>query len=504
MLSLPGECEWLLEGPAEKLRLVRAALGRFCEGLGEGLLLLNFRNAVGRFVVPGIGSVNVTCGKWEEHHFEQMLEEVARIASGLPFDSGEQAGLPYERGLAQLEDVPYHAFAYLRRILSDAAPAPLQLMPVLRTLLAEPHRQLVRTTQQKPLEQVREVDSRILLGLLTQPHRWSRVPPEVEAHSPLARWMQGHLPVALEEVCARNSFDTPENRFVKGFLRMADAIIERIRRAALEKKSERLVADCQWMEARLQSVRRHPLWKDVGAMGQVPVSSPVLQHRRGYREVFHHFNRLRLVTRLSLSPKQALELLEAKNIALLYEIWTFFSVVEAMTGLLGARPLSVRFVRTEVFGVRVGRKLSIHWPGGVCALYNASFSPRGHEGRKSYSVRLRPDIALEIPSSTGAVLHLMDAKFKLERLEGKEESRVGIKQQDIHKMHVYRDAIPDAHTVWLLYPGTELRWYATSGSAEHMRDGLLPTQEGGIGGIPLRPGEPGRQELRRVLRSLLQ
>jgi hypothetical protein len=507
--------EWQVEGSPEALEPVERALKRFCERFNDRLLLLNFRNAVGRFAVPGRGTLRVSSGKWDERHFEEMLEEIARVAQGLSFDSGERAALPYERGIAAHEDVRYHAFVYLRHILSDMAPVSSRLMPSLRAILEEPHRQLNRAPRRVPLERVREADARSLGAVLAQPSLWSRVTPEVETRSPLARWLRGHLPREVEEVSARQSFDTPENRFIRGFLSLASEVIHAVRCEV--GGEERLAADCQWMKERLQPVLQHPLWKEVGPMGHVPLASPVLQRRRGYREVFRHFTRLRLATRLPLSAERAMDLLEVKDIALLYEIWVFFCVVEVLAELLGEPPQAARLVQAGTFGWKLQRELRVSWRSGVRVLYNASFSPGAEEDQRSYSVRLRPDIALQFPSASGVELHLMDAKFRLEQLDtadreeapagllAVEEERRGLfRREDLYKMHTYRDAIPTARTVWVLYPGTELHCFPATGGSQEPEEALSRMREGGIGGVPLTPGHGGKEELRRVLRMMLK
>ncbi len=72
----------------------------------------------------------------------------------------------------------------------------------------------------------------------------------------------------------------------------------------------------------------------------------------------------------------------------------------------------------------------------------------------SYSVPLRPDIALSIPDGPNSGLHLFDAKFRVQGLADAELSgsdkdgdddkageRAGtFKRGDIHKVHAYRDS----------------------------------------------------------------
>ncbi|MBK7780999.1 MAG: hypothetical protein IPJ58_09580 [Ardenticatenia bacterium] len=123
---------------------------------------------------------------------------------------------------------------------------------------------------------------------------------------------------------------------------------------------------------------------------------------------------------------------------------------------------------------------------------------------------LRPDIALTVPDGPGRGLHLLDAKFRLqrvadlvgegmagteggwsgdpgggeeareERLEA-EERRGSFKRADLYKMHTYRDAIRGARSVWALYPGDEARFFP----AAIVDDGTV-AQDGASDGRRLR------------------
>jgi predicted component of viral defense system (DUF524 family) len=79
---------------------------------------------------------------------------------------------------------------------------------------------------------------------------------------------------------------------------------------------------------------------------------------------------------------------------------------------------------------------------------------------------------------------LFDAKFKVRWLEDgddteaekAEERRGAFLYGDLYKMHAYRDAIAEAREVWVVYPGTERRWFQA-------QDG------GGVGGVPAVLGD---------------
>ncbi len=227
------------------------------------------------------------------------------------------------------------------------------------------------------------------------------------------------------------------------------------------------------MDAALQPLVTAPLWDEVGRLVHLPAGSPVLQRRRGYREVYGHFGRLRLATRLPLSATAMRDLLTVKDIAQLYELWCYFALVEAVTGILGP-PTGAKRTQASDLQIGVPWDLAVDWPDGTRLLYNPRFSRSRPASRRSYSVPLRPDIALVVPRGPNAGLHLLDAKFRLDRLDAAlgtadatEESeedeaaerRGTFKRADLYKMHTYRDAIPDARSVWILYPGTETRFF---------------------------------------------
>jgi len=108
---------------------------------------------------------------------------------------------------------------------------------------------------------------------------------------------------------------------------------------------------------------------------------------------------------------------------------------------------------------------------------------------RSYSVLLRPDVVLRIHRGPDHEDHLFDAKFKVRRIAGEvedrqEEDRGVFKREDVYKMHAYRDALPSVRSAWVLYPGTELRFYSAEGT--DVADASF--REGGVGAVPLLPG----------------
>jgi uncharacterized protein len=196
-------------------------------------------------------------------------------------------------------------------------------------------------------------------------------------------------------------------------------------------------------------------------------------------------------------------------------LWSYFVMVRALGALLGQPSKAARPIvsRTQVF---VPWELEVAWPDGTRLLYNAKFSRSRDACRFSYSLSLRPDIALEVYRDGKYELHVFDAKFRLDRLErlfseddgddvdaeAPEDLRGTFNRGDLYKMHAYRDAIREAQSVWVLYPGDDFRFFTEDGVAVQELAGTSGMLRG-VGAIPLVPGRVLHEELDRVLTHLL-
>ncbi len=514
-LRLDGRVEWLVTGPSAQLDEIEVALPGIAEALGS-VLLLRFDNTVGRFAVPHLGEVEVHSSKWDRRDFDAMLADLTRVAAQLPFQASGGGALPYERTLSVSQPVLYQLFAYLRWVLSDECTTDEALLPALQAVMHEPHRRLEKESHRVPFALARDVAPAELAAIV------SGVRPMVRAAGAAVGWnvarrLGGQLPEVVDEVRSRWDVDTAENRFVKFFLMQVDGVIDRVHAAFPEHRTSSLhasiQADCGDMRRRLEVVRRAGLWCDVGEMRHFPASSTVLQERRGYKTIYRCFVRMLLGSRLPLDEEQARRLLEIRDIADLYELWCYFRLVELAQDVLGPPLSAERFDATDL-SVKVPWNYRVSWPGGESLYYNLSFGAgcRTPAGRRSYSVQLRPDVVLELLRGPSAGLHLFDAKFKLTQpgrrsalgngvLEEAEDldhdpelatgrERGSFVKADLYKMHTYRDAIENARSVWVMYPGSKSRWF--------------PTYEGqydGVGVMPLVPGEEGGGVFGDLLRN---
>jgi uncharacterized protein len=474
-------------------------------GGSEGIL--RFGNFVGRSELGG-RSLLVRSRRLAPGATEAMLDEVCAWLSSLPFGIESPARVAYARDRELGPEVLYHAFALLRDAMKSLGPH--SLPEALERIISRPHESLdADAPRLVPLGAVSRVDPETLSSIPAMPQLLVRVPADSRLRgAALAKRLSGRMPERVKVRPFLHSTDNFENRFVCGVLETMIDLLRRFERlvrsesrpsAALNAREADGIADY------LRRCRRHRALDQLRPLYETPLHSAVLRSRPGYRELMHLHSEL--LGRSRVEPNDAQRLLESRDAALIYEYWCYVRVVEELESLLGPPLERDRFVASPLQAeLRWGYR--VRWRE-VTALYNASFSrpalgePRS--GRDSYSLRMRPDIALR---GSGGGLNLFDAKLKLRFPEAAEEGEESaeadgedsFKPEDLHKMHAYRDAL-GAKSVWVLYPG---RAEEPAGfEAPHAAAQGEGSEFEGVGAIALRPGASHDGGLSGVLGDLV-
>lgn len=486
-VRIRGEVEWFATGTESEIDALVDAVGEsWAQRVTPTSVALRFGNTVGRYAVGALGILDVCCGKWDEDKFGALLSDLTEVACALPFAADRSAGLSHAQSLAEQEAILLHSFLYLRRIVLTAGRG-ASLRTAIATIVNDPHRRFVTERRFVGLTEVRRTDARSLERIVRGAEPMERAKGDHAAGS-LARSLRGHLPLRVDVPHVFDSLDTAENRFVLATLRGMTDLVARVEAIGREYSShfwQRVVVDCVSMRRVLEPLLQHSLWNDVGPATGVPAGSTVLQRRRGYRDVLRYHLHLRAAARWPLDGGQR-ELLGMRDAAALYELWCFFHVVRTMEALIGRRADRADRTRADHLKATVREGFCVAWSGEVAIHYNLTFTRDKEGSRRSVSVELRPDIVIEVVRPGESILHVLDAKLRLDSLEDR-----SYKNDDIAKMHAYRDALPAVQTAFVLYPGTETESFGDEA-------------EGGIvGAIPLVPGEPDTA-LKAHLQSMLR
>ena len=117
-------------------------------------------------------------------------------------------------------------------------------------------------------------------------------------------------------------------------------------------------------------------------------------------------------------------------------------------------------------------------------LYNKTF--RSTDQRyTSYSVNLRPDYTLRVHGDETYLIHF-DAKYKVHVASEK------FKNEDIVKMHAYKDAISNSIGSYVIYPGSDDELYYENN--ENVES---------VGAFGLIPGEERTEKIANFIRKLI-
>ncbi|MGA0334372.1 MAG: DUF2357 domain-containing protein, partial [Kiritimatiellia bacterium] len=321
------------------------------------------------------------------------------------------------------------------------------------------------------------------------------------------------LPEKLEVEDKRDTVDTPENRFVKYALQIFSKCLEDLLMKFSGKQGTAypgLQSEIVALIEDLDETLSHEVFKQVSMPKLLPLNSPVLQRKEGYRQVLRSWMLFELAARLSWEGGDDVYQGGKRDAAALYEYWVFFRLLDLVAGLfeLEAKPVEHLINDQElVLKLRAGRHLAINgsYRGAGRALriefsYNRSFGHHDYPAAGSWTRQMRPDYTLSLwPaefSQTEAeeqelITHVhFDAKYKVDRLadlfgtadaDGDEEApaeKGNYKRADLLKMHAYRDAIRRSAGAYVLYPGADAGEKPFKGFHE-----LLP----GLGAFPLRP-----------------
>jgi len=443
--------------------------------LGDRLWRLRFENQLGlaelRLTSPGRSAevlwLEVVAGKLgtplAHHQFcRALLESLFQEAARLPFTFTG----PVSRAVDEALQPPSPLFV-LHFLSSRGA----ELRAATGQILAEPHRLLTDHERRVPLAQVSEVDADVLLDILRSPDEWAPARGFL-----LAEKLDGYAPQRVWQRLPEETFDTPENRFVKRFVEDVAEAGSRLRRETWwSSVAPGRQDDIGETLATLDEALRAPVLEDAGAMHRLPTSSQALLRREGYRQALELWRIFHLARRPLFGALA--EAMALRSVDALYEFWCFFELVRQTEELTGEQPVA-HIETTDQHGlewrswVRFGSAGRLH--------YNRSM--------RRWSVPLRPDL-LWVGGGRQVAL---DAKFRLDLtgFDAEDDSPAGTaKRDDLYKMHTYRDAL-NLDAAVCLYPGVEdLFWQVAVGQVGGVTLAeLLLGEVRGVGALAMRPG----------------
>lgn len=440
-------------------------------------------------------------------HFRWMLRDIADEAAEVIMERFAPAEQRFAIDESADAATLYQRFAFLRSLLSDDS-----LEAAIHQIVARPHVSWEEKEESGSPGRGVRISSAVARQLVAGA---KRVPCPPRLRLPITS-----LPQEVVWKRTETTVDTVPNRFVKFALtRWRDVLLAiqyGLHSSQQGVAARRGVQEVGIVLDRLDEVLGEEVFREVGDLSAFPAGNQVLQKREGYRGVFRAYLQFELAAKLAWRGGDDVYSAGQRDVAALYEYWTFLQLARIVARLSNApfdfsrlvevdeRGLSVSLRRghtTLISGVveRLGRRLRLE------LAFNRTFPT----GRGSWSRDMRPDCSLQIgpdePQGNAfdpVWLHF-DAKYRVDDLaeilnQDLDEDAFGeVRRTDLLKMHAYRDAIRRSAGAYVLYPGSEHHFFT-----EYHE--LLP----GLGAFALRPTDSGEARgslgVARFLEDVLQ
>lgn len=443
-----------------------------------------------------------------EEHYRWMMRDIAGEMTDLVMERFAPSLQQFQIDDARDAETLYQRFAFLKGLLLGE-----ELQASLAQVVRRPYVAWQEFSEERPIGRARR-PSAALAQQIARGGR--RVPWTVE------NALLGSLPAIIEVGRTDVQVDNPPNQFVKFALKhwrhLVALVGDALENSAQSPAVIRGRREVTEVAAHLDELLSNAMFRDVGQLSTFPVGNQVLQKRVGYREIYRAFIEFELAAQLTWQGGEDVYGAGQRNVATLYEYWTFLELAKVVGRLcdvpldssqlvqrtqdgLGVSLRSGRHVQLQGHITRYGRPIAVELH------FNRTF--RGTTNDESWTVEMRPDCSLHltpkgVAGSTEDVWLHFDAKYRIDRLvdllgEDSVSDEGGASgalrrplREDLLKMHAYRDAIERSNGAYIMYPGDEERRYL----AYHE---ILP----GLGAFPLVPVSTGESHGSDALATFL-
>lgn len=423
----------------------------------------------------------------------------------------------------------YQRFAFIKSVLDSA-----DFADAVNKIVLAPVTSWKETDSEKDIRNVRRLDSKAMHQIACSANRIKLS----ETH-PLYSNLKS-VPAKINVNSKTETVDTPENRFIKFALNSFQSFVSDF---ILKIRDEnRIKNEARQLEAKLDEFLSHSIFKEISNPATLPLNSPVLQRKEGYREILRVWLMFDLAARLIWKGGDDVYDGGKKDVAVLYEYWLYFRLLDILKDQFEIEPEETNSLivetpdglglqlkqgkHTPLKGIYKGKNRNLH----IQFSYNRTFrGKQNYPEAGSWTMDMRPDYTLSIwphgISQTVAekeelIVYIhFDAKYRIENLttifgempkeddtetqlqekltiEKTELIKGNVKRVDLLKMHAYKDAIRRTGGAYVLYPGSDK--YTREGFHE-----IIP----GLGAFAIRPLNgrlDGSEELKRFLRDVTE
>ena len=440
--------------------------------------------------------------------YRLMLDEIAEYYTDLVLQQGAPVTQQLEIDQNCSSQTLYQRFSFVRSLIDSES-----FSEAIHKIFSNPVRKWMDANIERKIVGVKRLSRKNIRQIASSTNK-ARLSPEMRVGMPECLTS---VPLRIEVDYKRDTTDCQENQFVKFVLRTFVNFCSEIRGYA--NASEQLKAEANQTLEQLYEHLDNQFFRQISQPTHMNMNSPVLQRKEGYREVLQAWLLFDLAAKLNWTGGNDVYDAGKKNVAILYEYWLFFKLMELISEFFHIEPQEKKkLVAMDKDGINLnlrqgrmrmvsGRQETFSRVLNVAFYYNRTFNRLTDDSihkAGSWTMTMRPDYTLSLwpgliteeeAERQERIIHIhFDAKYRLDKVlledkdtgkdiveelaSEKQEQELKIyKRGDLLKMHAYKDAIRRTSGAYVLYPGEENR--KLRGFHE-----IVP----GLGAFSIRPG----------------
>jgi hypothetical protein len=421
--------------------------------------------------------------------YRYMLESITERCTDLIMQIDSPINQHFETDFNKNPETLYQRFSFVKSLIDS-----LEFEEAIQKIVSNPTTKWEEEHEVKDIRRIRRFNQKNIKQLVTKSNRM-----EISNDHFLNKtYGITSIPTKIDSTRKTESIDTAENRFIKHaleeFLFFCENCELKFEKYSTAKFESGLLA------TKISTLLNQSFFKQISRPTSLKLNSPVLQRKSGYREVLNAWLKFDLAAKLIWHGGDNVYDAGKKDIATLYEYWLFFALLDLLKEVFDIEPKSIakliQYDKGQLSlnlkqGTAIAMKGVYKSPSrnlNIQFSYNRSFGGgKTFPNSGSYTTTLRPDYTLsiwpaEITEAKDAekielITHIhFDAKYKVKNFyeliskskdeelteeeniklikEEEEEVKKGtFKNQDLLKMHAYKDAIRRTGGAYVLYPG---------------------------------------------------
>jgi hypothetical protein len=418
-----------------------------------------------------------------------MLKSITERCTDLIMQIDSPITQHFETDFNKNPETLYQRFSFVKSLIDS-----LEFEEAIQKIVTNPTTKWEEEHEEKDIRRIRRFNQNNIKQLFTKSNRMELS----KDHFLNTSYGLSSIPTKIDSTRKTESIDTAENRFIKHaleeFLFFCENCEIKFEKYSTAKFESGLLA------TKISTLLNQSFFKQISRPTSLKLNSPVLQRKSGYREVLNAWLKFDLAAKLIWQGGDNVYDAGKKDIATLYEYWLFFTLLELLKEVFDIEPKSIanliQYDKGQLSlnlkqGTAIAMKGVYKTPSrnlNIQFSYNRSFGGgKTFPNSGSYTTTLRPDYTLSIwpaeikeaseAEKTELITHIhFDAKYKVKNFyeliskskgeelsedenkelieEESEEIKKGtFKNQDLLKMHAYKDAIRRTGGAYVLYPG---------------------------------------------------